>query len=108
MEKLKRMASAIEAYGMADPAIGDECQCYRVQDVDPLLEEIRNLKPGMKEWEQLIHTVRRCWEYGIHANDLTLGEIEEDISFALSRFAEANGLPVPDWDAEYVEEDADD
>lgn len=59
-------------------------------------------------WQELINTVRRCWEYGIHANDLTLGEIEEDISFALSRFAEATGLPVPDWDEEYVEEDADD
>ncbi len=58
-------------------------------------------------WTQLIHTVRRCWEYGIHANDLTLAEIEEDISLALSRFAEANGLTVPDWDAEYVEEAAD-
>lgn len=61
----------------------------------------------MNDWEKLIKTVRRTFEYGIHCNDLSLGEIESDISFALDQFAEANGLPVPDWDAEYTEEEED-
>ena len=54
----------------------------------------------MPEWDELIKTVKRTWANGIHANDLTLGEIEEDISCALDRFAKANGLPEINWEEE--------
>ena len=57
----------------------------------------------MPEWDELIKTVKRTWANGIHANDLTLGEIEEDISCALDRFAKANGLPEINWDEEVSE-----
>lgn len=54
----------------------------------------------MPEWNELIKTVKHAWQYGIHCNDMTLGEIEEDISFALDRFAKANGLPEVNWEEE--------
>lgn len=47
-------------------------------------------------WYELIKTVHHAFEYGLHCNDMTFGEIEEDIVFALDRFAKDNGLPV-DW-----------
>lgn len=100
MEKLKRMASAIEAYGMDDPAIGDDCQCYRVRDVDPMLEEIRNLKPGTDGFNDLIKTIKYNFQYGFHCNDLNSREMEEDICCALDRFARLNGLPEIDWEVE--------
>ena len=54
----------------------------------------------MPEWDELIKTVKHAWQYGIHCNDMTLGEIEEDISSALDRFAKANGLPEINWEEE--------
>lgn len=54
----------------------------------------------MPEWDELIKTVKHAWQYGIHCNDMTLGEIEEDISSALDRFAKANGLPEVNWEEE--------
>lgn len=54
----------------------------------------------MPEWNELIKTVKHAWQYGIHCNDMTLGEIEEDISSALDRFAKANGLPEVNWEEE--------
>ena len=54
----------------------------------------------MPEWDELIKTVKHAWQYGIHCNDMTLGEIEEDISSALDRFAKANGLPEIKWEEE--------
>lgn len=52
-------------------------------------------------WEELVKTVHHAFEYGLHCNDMTFGEIEEDISFALDKFAKENGLPVHDWDTDY-------
>lgn len=54
----------------------------------------------MPEWDELIKTVKHAWQYGIHCNDMTLGEIEEDVSSALDRFAKANGLPEVNWEEE--------
>ena len=76
--------------------------------ISPLLVE-DPLHPGtilhqqgetMPEWDELIKTVKHAWQYGIHCNDMTLGEIEEDISSALDRFAKANGLPEVNWEEE--------
>lgn len=55
-------------------------------------------------WEELVKTVHHAFEYGLHCNDMTFGEIEDDISFALDKFAKKNGLPVHDWDADYEEQ----
>lgn len=55
-------------------------------------------------WEELVKTVHHAFEYGLHCNDMTFGEIEEDISFALDKFAKKNGLPVHDWDTDYEEQ----
>lgn len=54
----------------------------------------------MPEWNDLIKTVKHAWQYGVHCNDMTLGEIESDVSCALDRFAKANGLPEINWEEE--------
>lgn len=58
----------------------------------------------MNGWEELLKTVHHAFEYGLHCNDMTFGEIEDDISFALDKFAKENGLPVHDWDTDYEEQ----
>ena len=55
----------------------------------------------MNGWEELIKTVHHAFEYGLHCNDMTYEEVEEDIAFALNRFATKNGLPEHPWDTEY-------
>lgn len=50
------------------------------------------------DWKELIRVVKHAWEYGIHCNDMTLGEIEEDISVALDKFAQSRGLTKIDWE----------
>lgn len=59
---------------------------------------------SIEDWEELVKTVHHAFEYGLHCNDMTFGEIEEDISFALDKFAKKNGLPVHDWDTDYEEQ----
>lgn len=56
-----------------------------------------------RSWGALVKTVHHAFEYGLHCNDMTFGEIEDDISFALDKFAKENGLPVHDWNADYEE-----
>ena len=62
-------------------------------------------------WNDLCKTVHHAFHYGLHCNDMTHGEVEDDISFALSLFASTYHLPEHDWDADYDEmypvEDAD-
>lgn len=56
------------------------------------------------DWEELCKMVHHAFEYGFHCNDMTPGEVEEDIAFAIDRFARKNGLPEHDWDADYEEQ----
>ena len=58
---------------------------------------------SIEDWEELVKMVHHAFEYGFHCNDMTHGEVEDDISFALDRFAKKNGLPEHDWDADYEE-----
>ena len=53
-------------------------------------------------WEDAIKRVKYAIEYGLHCNDLTFGEIEDDICFAFDMLAKENGMPEIDW--EYEEE----
>lgn len=55
-------------------------------------------------WYELIKTVHHAFEYGFHCNDMTFDEMEDDISFALDKFAKENGLPVHDWETGYEEQ----
>ena len=59
---------------------------------------------SVEDWEELCKMVHHAFEYGLHCNDMTFGEIESDISFALDKFAKENNLPVHDWDTEYEEQ----
>ena len=61
-------------------------------------------EPSIDDWEELVKTVHHAFEYGFHCNDMTHGEVEDDISFALDKFAKENGLPVHDWDTDYEEQ----
>ena len=56
--------------------------------------------------DKLIDTMLRISEEGIHSNDMTLGEIEEDMEFAIDELCRANGEPVPDWDKLMEEREA--
>ena len=58
---------------------------------------------SIEDWEELCKMVHHAFECGFHCNDMTHEEVEDDISFALDRFARKNGLPEHDWAADYEE-----
>lgn len=47
--------------------------------------------------------VHHAFEYGLHCNDMSHGEVEEDIAFAIDEFGKTAGFPEYDWDADYNE-----
>ena len=52
----------------------------------------------MNGWEELILEVKRIIEYGVHCNDLSPHDMEDDLCAALDKFAQANGLPETKWE----------
>lgn len=54
----------------------------------------------IKGWEEALKRVKYAIEYGLHCNDLSFGEIEDDICFALDMLAKENGMPEINWEAE--------
>lgn len=58
----------------------------------------------VEDWEKLCERIHYVIAYFIHANDLSTSEAEEEICFALDKFAKKNGLPEHDWDTEYEEQ----
>ena len=60
-------------------------------------------EPSIYDWEELCKRLHYVIAYFIHANDLSTSEAEEEICFAMKRFAEKTGLPAHDWDADYEE-----
>ena len=56
----------------------------------------------MEGWKEAIDLIKYTIEYGLHCNDLTKDEIEDNICFAFEQLAKKNGLPEIDW--EYTEE----
>lgn len=60
-------------------------------------------KQNIYEWEELCKRLHYVITYFVHANDLSASEAEEEICFAMKRFAEKTGLPVHDWNTEYEE-----
>lgn len=63
----------------------------------------KRCESSVEDWEELCKMVHHAFEYGFHCNDMNHGEVEDDISFALDRFAKKNGLPEHDWSADYEE-----
>lgn len=55
-------------------------------------------------WKELCKQVHHAFAYGLECNDMTHGEVEEDIAFAMDQFAKKCGLPVHDWDTGYEEQ----
>lgn len=56
---------------------------------------------GEDGWKELCKMVHHAFAYGLECNDMTHGEVEEEIAFALDKFAKENHLPLHDWDADY-------
>lgn len=61
-------------------------------------------EPSIYDWEELCKRLHYVIAYFIHANDLSTSEAEEEICFAMKRFAEKTGLPAHDWDTDYEEQ----
>ena len=61
-------------------------------------------EPSIEDWEELCKRIHYVIAYFIHANDLSTSEAEEEICFAMDKFAKVNNLPVHDWDTEYEEQ----
>lgn len=59
---------------------------------------------SIEDWEALCKRLHYVIAYFIHANDLSTSEAEEEICFAMDKFAKVNNLPVHDWDTDYEEQ----
>lgn len=59
-------------------------------------------------FNEAVKRVKHAIEYGFHCNDMSFGEIEDDICFAFDQLAEKNGEPAIDWEARDFEEPVDD
>lgn len=53
------------------------------------------------DWNELVKMVHHAFAYGLQCNDMTHGEVQDDIAFALDKFAKKYGLPEHDWDTDY-------
>ena len=53
----------------------------------------------MPGWNDLVNEIKYNIEYGLHCNDLTGREMEDNICSAMDRFAKRNNLPTIDWEA---------
>ena len=49
------------------------------------------------EWFRSLTRVKRVIEYGLHANDLNHGEIEDELKVAMDGLATAFGMPHIKW-----------
>lgn len=56
-------------------------------------------------FQEAVKRVKHAIEYGFHCNDMTHGEVEDDLCFAFDQLAKKNGEPEIDW--EWHEEDDD-
>lgn len=53
----------------------------------------------MEGWDKFIESIKYAIEYGLHCDDLTKGEIEEDICFAIDVLAKENGIEPVNWES---------
>lgn len=53
----------------------------------------------MEGWNELIERDKYVIEYGLHCSDMTKGEMEDDLCFAIESFANKNGLSEIDWES---------
>lgn len=73
------------------------------RDTDTAILPYHRCDTSNEDWEELVKQVHHAFAYGLECNDMTHGEVEEAIAFALDQFAEKNSLPVHDWDTDYEE-----
>lgn len=53
---------------------------------------------------EAVKKIKYVINYGCYANDLSLGEIADDLTFVFDKLAKDNGEPEIDW--EYTEENS--
>lgn len=58
-------------------------------------------------FDEAVKRVKHAIEYGLHCNDMSFGEIEDDICFAFDQLAKKNGEPEIDWEWHEDEEESD-
>ena len=51
-------------------------------------------------FDEAVSHIKYEIRYGLHCNDLSFGEIEDEICFALDLIASKNNLPEIDWEEE--------
>lgn len=54
----------------------------------------------IKGFDEAVKKIKYDIEYGFHCNDLSFGEIEDDICFIFDKLAKENGHPAINWEEE--------
>lgn len=98
-DEFRSRASAIEKHWI------EVCDARERAAVEAAREAIENsAKPGIVGWEEFVRKIKYNIEYGFHCNDLSFNDMEDDICFAIDKFAKENGLPPVDWEAQDEEQ----
>lgn len=53
-----------------------------------------------EHWDAFVKRIKDMIEGTFHTNDLSKGESEDDLCFAVDQLGKAAGLPEVNWDAE--------
>lgn len=51
-----------------------------------------------EQWEEFVKRVKGVVEGAFHTNDMSSGEAEDDLCFAVDRLAKESGLPEVSWE----------
>ena len=54
----------------------------------------------IKGFDEAVKKIKYDIEYGFHCNDLSFGEMEDDICFIFDKLAKENGMPPINWEEE--------
>ena len=54
----------------------------------------------IKGFDEAIKKIKYDIEYGFHCNDLSFGEVEDDLVYIFDKLAKENGEPEINWEEE--------
>ena len=52
----------------------------------------------IKGFDEAVNKIKYVIEYGFHCNDLTFGEMEDEICFVFDKLAKENGEHAINWE----------
>ena len=58
----------------------------------------------IKGFAEAVKRMKRAIEMGVNCNDMTRGEMGDEICFVFDTLAKENGEPEIDWEAPYAED----